>query len=554
MFRTLLIGFHNSGTYGHRCLSAALKSGGCAVSNVFFQRNVIHQVAQPLSPVEIQSLIGLAQQVKPDLIGLNVAASFAHSIAQTVVARLTEHLDVPLILGGVHPTLLPEYCLETTLADYVCVGEGEESVVELCWRMQSGGTLTDIPGIMTRAMRTCSPRLPPQDLDRLPFQDVGHADKYSILPDGRVEEGDPLLRSFAYETKCSRGCPFHCGFCSVAALKELYRPAQYYRRRSAENVVQELRHYLELNPHCNYIRFWDDTFPCHREWIVDFAGRYGREIGLPFGIWLNPNTTIESNIALLKPAGLKEVVIGVESASDQTRKNVYLRSETRQDILDADQALSKYDVRKVYDLILDHPWENQEELRDTFNLAMQLKKPYELNMHSLVLLPRTHLARRAIQEGRIADQPRVVAALTADGEAAQRIRWVDDALPQASDERNYWVFLTLLAAHPDFPRWLTRFLANCRLFNKYPSLLADQTLAGVSQVYQTGNEDPSPLRAAYTRSPLKRLLDRVPGLKRQIKTLDRKLSHLERLALFGARLGLRIVTRLPHLVLRRGLT
>ncbi len=554
MFRVLLIGFHNSGTYGHRCLSAALKADGVEVSNVFFQRNVIYRVAQPFTRAEMQALVDLVQQISPELIGLNVAASFAHSIVQTVVAQLKEHITAPVILGGVHPTLLPEYCLETTLADYVCVGEGEEMVTELCRRLQSGGDLTDIPGLMTRTTRTFSPRRPPQDLDRLPFQDVGHANKYSILPDGRAEEGDPLLRSLAYETKCSRGCPFHCSFCSVATLTELYRPARYYRRRSAENVVQELRRYLELNPNCNYIRFWDDTFPSSRKWVEDFTERYRREIGLPFGIWLNPNTTFERNIALLKTAGLKQVVIGIESASDQTRKNVYLRSETRQDILNADQVLTQHGVRKVYDLILDHPWESPKELPDTFDLAMQLKKPYEFNMHSLVLLPYTTLADRAIQEGYIVDQPQVITALTADGEASKRIQWASGALPQANDERNYWLFLILCAAHPDIPRWFTRFLANFGLFKKYPSLLTDQALTGISQVHETGEESLSPLRTAYTRSPLKRTLDRAPGLKRQIKALDRKLSDLKRPAIFLAGISLRIITTFPHLVCRRGIT
>ena len=118
----------------------------------------------------------------------------------------------------------------------------------------------------------------------------------------------------------------------------------------------------------------------------------------PFEIWLNPNTTREVNISKLKQAGLKSAVTGIESASEETRKKVYLRTESTEDTIKADRILSKYGIRKTYDFIIDHPWECQTELHDTFEFALNMKKPFELNMHSLVLLPGTELAKRAIRE------------------------------------------------------------------------------------------------------------------------------------------------------------
>ena len=543
MFNVLLISLYDIGTYGHRSISSSLKRNGFLVNNVFFRSNSVYQTATPVSEIELQALSDLAKCLRPNLIGINVHSSFGHPLAKQVVLNIKSKLDVPIVLGGVHPTMLPRYCLEHTKADYVCIGEGEESMVELCQYMQTGEDV-DIPGIISRVTSRYSSRMPPQDIDRLPFQDFGDDNKYSILSDGTIIEGDPLLRGSVYYTKASRGCPFHCSYCSVAQLRSLSKSGEFYRLRSVERVIEEIYQFIELNDKCTHLGFGDDTFPYKKTWVKEFSAQYKKKIGIPFSIWLNPDTTKESNIYLLKSAGLRSAVIGIESASDMTRGEVFLRTESRDDILQADRTLSKYEIRRSYDFILDHPWESHTELEDTFDLVTQLKKPFSLNMHSLILLPGTELARRAIQEGLSTEDDIIENIIRDTRSSSRKIRWSRGIPSQESAERSYWLFMIMSAAHSIIPVTLVNALANNKILQKHPEILANKE--GIRE-WLVRNDVPIVLLSVYRKSQrLRQFFNKRPLFRKRTKIAITSIQgYLTALSWLGY-VSYRIVTKMPR--------
>ena len=547
MFKVLLISLHDTGTYGHRCVSSSLRQNGIHVSNLFFRSNRLYQDATPVSDVELQALSDLAKNLKPDLIGINVHSSFGHPLLERVVVNVKSRLDVPLVLGGVHPTLLPAFCLERTMADYVCVGEGEESAVELCRSIESC-TEVSVPGIMTRKMLDFDERKPPQDLAQLPFQDVGNDDKYSVTSEGKILEGDPLLRERIYPTKASRGCPFQCSYCSVAQLRSLCGSSAFYRLRPVESIIQEILAFLELNSACTDVRFWDDTFPFKSTWIEEFSALYKEKVGKPFRIWLNPDTTKESNIAMLRSAGLQSATVGIESASEETRRKVFLRCETTEEILQADTVLSEHSVIKTYDFILDHPWQCPDEWEGTFDLITKLKRPFLLNMHGLILLPGTELALRAIREG-VSCEDDILAGITADTRSSsRRIQWIRGVPSQEDSWRAYWLFMIFSAASTFVPVALVRAVAYSAVFQRYPGIFGDSER---NLDWLVRDSLPLGLSKAYRRFEwLQRFLRKRPGVRRIAKSLI--LSHYVAAAYWVLYVSYRVVTRMPSQILSHG--
>ena len=145
-----------------------------------------------------------------------------------VARAIKTRLDVPIIFGGVHPSAVPEICLENECVDYVCVGEGEQAIVELCDVLPSSGHRPRKPIANLwwrdgeRLVR--GPTAPfIQDLDSLPYFD-------KELWQDELRLGDN------YITMTSRGCPYRCTFCAD--------PQVYGGRWSGldpERVLAELR-------------------------------------------------------------------------------------------------------------------------------------------------------------------------------------------------------------------------------------------------------------------------------------------------------------------------
>ncbi|MBN2400244.1 MAG: B12-binding domain-containing radical SAM protein [Candidatus Aminicenantes bacterium] len=484
MTNILLIDINDrAGTFGLRSISSCLKREGYRTALVFFCTEFIQDTAD-VPEVKMAALERVAVGFRPELIGISITSSFGHALASALSERLKKTWDVPIVWGGVHPSLMPEFCLQNANIDYVCVGEGEEAMLELCGRLASGGDAASVPGIMPKQTLKYVRRNPPEHLDELPFQDFSPENKFSILPDGIVVEGEPMVRE-RFVTRCSRGCHFSCSYCCNASLRRLYDARKYNRMRSVENVIAEIKQYLALNPSCSRIWFSDDSFPFDRSWVESFSRQYREQVGVPFFIWLHPKMVCETNVAALRTAGLKMAMVGIESASATVRKEVFCRPESREDILAADRILTKHKIEKHYDFIVDHPWETRNELGDTFNLLCSLKRPYEVNMHSLILLPNTELAKKAMQEGKIKKGDVIGNIVERPYEASRKFQWSRGIPQQKSIEKSYWLFLISCLGNPAIPLGLIRFLQRKAILKKYPQLLTDLNVNDAGKIERT---------------------------------------------------------------------
>ena len=185
----------------------------------------------------LEETADLTVQFSPDLIGITATTSAFDAIIE--LTRLLK-LDTPrrhVVLGGPHPSALPERSLRETGADFVAVGEGEITFSELISAVKgSRKDFSDIDGLAFRSgdgvvVRNNARRLIP-DLDNLPLpaRDLVDNTLYSPPPTKRVSLGINTMIS------TSRGCPHRCGFCSFRTVW-----GRGIRVRSPQSVVAEVR-------------------------------------------------------------------------------------------------------------------------------------------------------------------------------------------------------------------------------------------------------------------------------------------------------------------------
>ncbi|NLK88431.1 MAG: radical SAM protein [Clostridiaceae bacterium] len=399
----LLIAFYNKKALGVRYLEGSLIKSGFRVY-VLFLKNFNSRRPEPVRPEELLLLKGLVRRLKPGLIGLSVMSSLYLDSVVTVNSFLKEEFSIPVVWGGVYASMFPGSCLEH--ADFVLRGECEEAIVELSSAVLEGKDFTGIKNLafkqplQTGGSKIVINDLRPlcQDLDKLEYP-ISRSDNKFYIEGGRIGLGDPMADSVSYELSASRGCPFMCSYCCSINLKRMYAGCgKYLRFRSVASVIGELEEALANNRSIKVIHFWDEIFPDDSSWTAAFASQYKARIGLPFEIWAHPLRIKGSTISRLVDAGLYKVVMGIQSGSPRIRKDIFHRSETQEDILEAAKILHANKVPQiVYDFILRHPFESEDDIAQTYKLCTCLEKPFELQLHGLNFFPGADITAMAVK-------------------------------------------------------------------------------------------------------------------------------------------------------------
>lgn len=472
--RVCLLTLYLHESLGARQIDAVLRAHGHQ-SALIFLKEFRWAEFRPVTACEESLLLSLLRELSPQLIGINITSSLTADLAYEVADKLRAALRVPIVFGGAHVSVRPEECLQH--GDYACVGEGEEAILELVAALAAGRATDAIANLWTKVNGEVKPnevRPLVQDLDRYPPVSFGEPDSYFIEED-RLQRLDPATLIPMYHTTAARmGCPFNCAFCGGVYLRrELYAgkgPVRRFRRVGA--ILSEIARAKTRNPHLRIVQFWDEVFAAGAspEWLEEFCARYPREVGLPFGIWAHPALVTEEQVRRLKDAGLATVVMGVESGSAQVRREVLNRKETNARILASAEILHRHGIKVGYDFILDIPWLTEENCQGTFDLVMQLPRPFEVGLHSLTFLPRTALGERALAEGLI--RPEQIAQ--ADRPLAERFesfRW-KYRLDARSRRAAYWHSLIYLASMSFVPHSLLRRLRRLKpLLQRFPQPL-----------------------------------------------------------------------------------
>jgi len=178
------------------------------------------------------------------------------------------------------------------------------------------------------------------------------------------------------------------------------------RKRSVDNVIKELMIAKNRLPFIEVIRFESDSFFVYRkEEIMDFAKKYKKNIGIPLQITGVTPVITREQLSPLVEAGLISVRVGIQTGAERTKK-LYKRHHSNQRVEKAVRLIHEFKDRielPAYDIILDNPWETEDDLIETLMFLSKLPTPYRLLLYSLTFYPGTELYELAKKDGIIKD-------------------------------------------------------------------------------------------------------------------------------------------------------
>lgn len=303
--------------------------------------------------------------------------------------------DLKTICGGAHATICPEEVINNSGIDMVCVGEGEDSLLELSDKLHSGININDIEGLWVKDKNNIHKnKVRPliSDLDTLALPDRGIFD-YSNLHSESQGRATIMV---------SRGCPYNCAYCCNLALRKATtdNPADYVRFKSVPTVMFELKDILKKYSFVKEFAFDDDILPLDINWFRQFAKEYKKEITMPYDCNLRPNLVNEEIVTLLKDSGCYQIRMGIESGSEHIRNKVMQRHISQQQLVKAFELCKAHGLRIFTFNMIGLPYENLSMTLDTVKLNSQLKS--EINQVTIFYpYKNTRLYEICEQEGLI---------------------------------------------------------------------------------------------------------------------------------------------------------
>ena len=156
----------------------------------------------------------------------------------------------------------------------VCIGESEETLVELTDKIQNKQYYYDVKGMGfndkgkkivngSRVLSGSKNAAIIKSLDQIPFQDFDYESHFILKGENIVRMDQEIVKQCTagvYMTLTTRGCPFGCTFCVNNTLLAMYPHQKPIRKRSVDNIIKELQEVKSKLPFIEIILFNDDAF------------------------------------------------------------------------------------------------------------------------------------------------------------------------------------------------------------------------------------------------------------------------------------------------------
>ena len=365
---------------------------GAALENEGHKTEVLDYYAEEISRQKLENSLNSS-----DAVGMMV---YSNDYKPSVkISREIKEINpkITLIIGGPHCTFLQEKTLiNAPDADISVVGEGDEVICDIANYIEGKKKLSDINGIYFRennSIKSGKPLKIIEDLDSLPFPARHLVDKYDY---GSFAFGYKIKKK-ATSMISSKGCPFHCRFCS--RYSNLIKDWSF-RKRSAENVVEEI---LEISKKYRSIMIVDDNFLADKKRAHKiFDMLLESDVNIDYSIEGARVDTAERDLYLkMKKAGVKFILYGIESGN-QDVLDFYNKNTTLPQIRNAIKLAREMNFFIIGSFILGAPIETKEHIDNTVKFARSL--PIDLaNFAPLVYTRGSELWSDAVENEIISD-------------------------------------------------------------------------------------------------------------------------------------------------------
>lgn len=351
-------------------VSTALAYLGAVVRNAGFSVKIFDSTLELFPIYTWERFTNEISKLESEVYGINVHATCVYSQCLKIAEFLKGTFpDSTVILGGLPITYLYELAFKDSVNfDYIVLGEGEETLVELMkYIMKKKRDLHEIRGIVfkkeNKVVRTQSrPLITPLDKLCPPAWDLFNLDKIRKL----CRAGLGL--------SSSRGCVGSCTFCTD---KNFW--CGKIRYHTPDRFVSDIKMVLDLG--INKFQLTDDDFALNRSFVIDACKKIiENDLEIEWFANCRADSVDEEIISYMKKAGCVRILIGIESGSRKILNTVE-KKESPEKIKDSIDIINRYGIESIGTCVVGLPGENYETFAETIRFVTSL------NLTSLCFYP-----------------------------------------------------------------------------------------------------------------------------------------------------------------------
>lgn len=358
--------------HGLAAISGVLKAAG-------HEPELLHVNEKLFDVPSPEQLVARVRESRPGAVGFSVMSQQYPWALEAARALRAGCPDVPMVIGGVHPTMVPDDVVADGVFDVVAVGEAELPFAELVRRLEAGEDPSDVPNMRFPASSRLTRRLTPVSNPVGPFPDLAALPPldYDLFDVGRLVRS----KNGWLGVLTSRGCPYRCTYCFNREIVDRYLEEggattgkEYLRHFPIPRMIDELRGLADAHPDLRTFIFDDDLFTLDRAYVRDFCAAYKASgIGLPFVVNVHVQVFDEAMAFALADAGCTIVKFGLESGSRRIRRDVLYRYMSNDTIAKAVRAAHQYGLHTSAFVMFGLPTETREELLETLQLCARIE-------------------------------------------------------------------------------------------------------------------------------------------------------------------------------------
>jgi anaerobic magnesium-protoporphyrin IX monomethyl ester cyclase len=318
-----------------------------------------------ISDRDIDKIFNKIKMEQPDIIGFSCMTCFYEEYIQ-IAKKIKEKYEIPLIMGGPHPTFSPDETINDPSIDIICRGEGEFPLIELLNSVDKNTIDLKIKNLWFKnngiiIKNELRPLIDP--LDDIPVID------WSCYIGTPVQNSTP-------QAFLIRGCPYSCSYCFNETMRNISKNlGRYVRHFSVERSLLEIKEAIKVFQPGPMV-FTSDSFGLDLDWMDTLLQEYSKITDQPFVLLLRPELATEKCVNILSKYNCLSVAIGVESGSERVRKEILNRNYSNSLLLTVANRLHSHNIKfRTYNMI-GLPTETEDEMWDTININILMKTDY----------------------------------------------------------------------------------------------------------------------------------------------------------------------------------
>lgn len=342
---------------------------------------------RPIEEVKLE-----VKKRSPTIVGITCSSLTYERCIETAKAVKEACPSCRVVVGGPHPTYMPDTMLAHMEIDYVVIGEGEQTMVKLATAILKGepdSIISKIPGMALRLNGKNIKSSPEfiSDLDTVPFP-ARH-----LLPMKMYDRALSYLDAKPVDTiSILRGCPYKCAYCET---RELWGTT--CRAFSPQRVIDEVKH-MQENYGTRGIYFVGDNFTINKKRTSELCRLIvENKLDIKWTCETRVDLISKELLTTMKSAGCQTIFFGIESGSPKIQQKLN-KGIDLQEVKRTFELCKQVGIRTATSFMLGIPGETADDMKETFKFAKSLNSDWcQFNIY--IACPGSKLYDEVISQG-----------------------------------------------------------------------------------------------------------------------------------------------------------